>query len=49
MVGATWAVPTAALNRLGLEGRIGQQQHDIRVVMGEAAVLGQLLACCRSK
>ena len=28
-------------DRLGLEGRIGQQQHDIRVVMGEPAVLGQ--------
>ena len=28
---------------LGLEGRIGQQQNDIRVVMGEPAVLRQFL------
>lgn len=30
-------------DRAGLEGRIGQQQHDVRVVMGEATVL--LLLC----
>ena len=42
MVGATWAVPTSALDCLGLEGRIGQQQNDVGVVMSEAAVLGQL-------
>ena len=30
-------------DRKGLEGWKGQQQHDIRVVMGEPAVLGQFL------
>ena len=40
MVGATCAVPTVGVHRHGLEVRIGQQQNDIRVVMGEPAVLG---------
>ena len=31
------------VDRLGLEARMGQQQHDIRVVMGEPAVLGSFL------
>src|SRR5208337_3980588 len=34
-------------DRLGLEARVGQQQNDIRVVMGEPAMLGQLLAAAR--
>ena len=29
--------------RLGFEARMGQQQNDIRVVMGEPAVFGQFL------
>src|ERR1700679_99911 len=28
-------------NRFGFVGRVGQQQNDVRVVMSEAAVLGQ--------
>ena len=40
MVGATWAVPTSAFTVLRSKARIGEQQNDIGVVMGEPAVLG---------
>jgi hypothetical protein len=39
IVGATWAVPNLGTDRVGPEADLGEQQHDIGVVMGEPAML----------